>query len=95
MNVSKFVIRMFGIPQQITNLSEVEVELKNGAGINEVVAALRNKVPALEGPVILRGEDHITESYAFVINGQFQPDDGEIQIQNGDRIALVLLAVGG
>ena len=93
--MSKFVIRMFGIPQQITNLSEVEVELENGAGIEEVIAALRNKVPALEGPVILRGEDRITENYAFVINGQFQPIDSEIRIQNGDRIALVLLAVGG
>ena len=33
--------------------------------------------------------------YAFVINGQLQPDGSDIRIQNGDRIALVLLAVGG
>ena len=93
--MSKFLIRLFGIPQQITKLSEVEVELKNGAGLKEVIAALRTKVSALEGPVILSSEDRLTESYAFVINGQFQPNDSDIRIQNGDRIALVLLAVGG
>lgn len=86
---------MFGLPQQLAIPPQVEVEINEGSGIPELVMAIRNKMPFLEGPVIVPGEARLTGSYAFVVNGEFQPVDSEIQIRNGDRVVLILLAVGG
>lgn len=91
----KCVVQMFGLPQQLAIQPQVEVEINEGAGIPELVMALRNKLPSLEGPVIVPGEAQLTGSYAFVVNGEFQPVDSEIRIRNGDRVVLILLAVGG
>jgi molybdopterin converting factor small subunit len=73
----------------------VEVELKDKAGLTDVIAALRRKISKLEGTVILTGEDKLTEHYAFNINGRFYIDDKEIRIRSGDRVGLLALATGG
>jgi len=91
----KYVIQMFGLPHDITDLREVEVELEDGANLADIVAALRNKIPALEGPVIRTGEDRLVELYKFNVNGRFHFDDMDFQIQSGDRIALLTPATGG
>ena len=93
--MAKCVVEMFGLPPGLTNLQKVEVGLKNGAALNDLIAALRHEIPSLEGYVICPGEDHLTESYAFNINGRFYFDDRELQLQDGDRVALLTLAVGG
>jgi hypothetical protein len=85
---------MYGISPGITELNRAEVELKDGASIDDLAAALKVKVPALEGPVIQSGANRLVESYSFIVNGQFHFDDRAI-IQPGDRVVLVLLAVGG
>jgi molybdopterin converting factor small subunit len=86
---------MFGLPRQLTSLPGVEVELNESAGIQQLIAALKSKIPALEGPVILQGIDRLTDNYAFVINGEFHLTDSDIRLKNGDRIVLILLATGG
>lgn len=86
---------MYGISPRITEQTRAEVELNEGATINELVAALKAKVPALEGPVIRSGYNRLTESYAFIVNGQFHFGEDEAKIQKGDRVVLVLLAFGG
>jgi len=43
------VVQMFGLPPEITDLREIEVELKDGANLADVIAALRNQIPSLEG----------------------------------------------
>jgi hypothetical protein len=91
----KCTVQMFGLPQQVTSLPQVEVEIKEGASIPELVMALRNALPSLKGPVIAPGEARLNESYAFVVNGEFQSNDSEIRLHNGDRVVLILLAVGG
>lgn len=91
----KCVVQMFGLPRDITELREVEVELEDGAGMKEVVAALRSKIPALEGPVIRTGEDRLEELYKFNVNGLFYFDGMDFQLQKGDRIALLTPATGG
>ena len=89
------VIPMYGLPREITELRKVEVELNDGAGMAEVVAALREKVPALEGPVIRTGEDRLMEDYKFNINGQFYFDGMDFQLNKDDRIALLVPMTGG
>jgi molybdopterin converting factor small subunit len=86
---------MYGLPREITELREVEVELNDGAGMAEVIAALKAKVPSLEGPVIRVGENRLAEQYKFNINGRFYFDGQDFQLHQGDRIALLVPMTGG
>jgi molybdopterin converting factor small subunit len=91
----KCVVQIFGLPREISDLREVEVELKDGASMGEVIAALRQKIPALEGPVIRNREDRLVEYYKFNVNGLFYFDGMDFQLQSGDRIALLMPVTGG
>ncbi len=89
------VVEMYGISPAVTGLTRAEVELNEGDTIEKLVAALKAQIPALEGPVIQSGSNHLTEAYTFIINGQFHLGEDEAKIQKGDRVVLVLLAFGG
>ncbi len=93
--MNRCVVQLFGLPHEVTALQEVEVELKDGANLGDVIAALRHEIPALEGSVIRAGENRLMEHCAFNINGRFYLDDKEIQLQDGERILLLTLATGG
>jgi molybdopterin converting factor small subunit len=93
--MAKYVVEMFGLPPDITELREVEIELDDEPRLADIVAALRQKVPALEGVVIHPGEDRLTDRYVFNINGQFFFDGREPHLQKGDRIVLLTLATVG
>jgi molybdopterin converting factor small subunit len=89
------VIPMYGLPYEITARREVKVRLEDGAGMARVIAAMREQVPALAGPVFRRGEDRLAESYKFNINGRFYFDGEDFALHPGDRIALLMPVVGG
>ena len=91
----KVVIPMYGLPRDITEIRNVEVELNDEAGMAEVIAALREKVPSLEGPVFRTGENRLQEQYKFNINGQFYFDRMDFKLKQGDRIALLVPMTGG
>jgi len=93
--MNRCIVQLFGLPRKVTELREVEVELKDGANLGDVIAALRREIPALEGRVIRAGENRLMEHYAFNINGRFYLNDKEVQLQDGDRVALLTLATGG
>ena len=93
--MSRCIVQLFGLPHEITELQKVEVGLEDGANLGDVIAALRREIPALEGRVIRAGENRLMEHYAFNINGRFYRNDEEVQLQDGDRIALLTLATGG
>ena len=86
---------MYGLPYEITTAREVKVGLEDGAGMARVIAAMRGKLPALEGPVFRRGEDRLVEGYKFNINGRFYFDGEDFALHPGDRIALLVPVVGG
>jgi molybdopterin converting factor small subunit len=86
---------MYGLPREITELREVEVELNEGAGMAEVVAALRKEVPSLEGPVIVTGQDRLAPEYKFNINGSFYFAGMDFKLRKSDRIALLVPMTGG
>ena len=86
---------MYGLRREITELREVEVELRDGATIAEVIAAMREKIPALEGPVFRKGEDRLVEQYKFNVNGKFYFDGQDFKLHEGDRIALLVPMTGG
>lgn len=89
------MVEMFGLSEEITNLQKAEVDLKDGASPRDVIVALRHQIPALEGPVIRRGEDQLVDHYGFYINGHFYSGKEEVELKNGDRIVLLALATGG
>jgi molybdopterin converting factor small subunit len=93
--MNKWVIPMYGLRREITDKREVEVELSDGAGMAEVVAALREKIPALEGYAIVPGEDRLMDEYKFNINGTFYFAGMDFKLKKGDRIALLVPMTGG
>jgi len=93
--MAKYIVEMYGLSSEITELREVEIELEDRARLGDVVRALMRKIPALEGHVIRTEEDRLTEYYAFNINGRFYFDDRELQVHEGDHIVLLTLATGG
>lgn len=93
--MTRHVVEMFGLCSRIAGQKQAEIELKESATLGDIVAALRRQVPALEGEVIRPGENRLTDRYAFNINGRSYSDDRRLQLQDGDPIALLTLAVGG
>ena len=91
----KCVVGLYGLSQEITTLRQVEVELRDGAGMAEVVAALKDKIPSLEGPVIRTGEDRLEEQYKFNVNGRFYFAGMDFELHEGDRIGLLTPVTGG
>jgi molybdopterin converting factor small subunit len=89
------VVEIFGLPEDITSLPEIEVNLRNGACLEDIVAAMRRKVPALEGPVIRIGVDKLVDHFGFYVNGRYYANDEKVQLKDGDRIVLLRLATGG
>lgn len=88
-------IPMYGLPYEVTRLREVEVSLPDDAGMPQVVAALKEKVPTLEGPVVRPGTDRLQDQYKFNLNGTFYYDGQDFKLRPGDRIALLVPVTGG
>jgi molybdopterin converting factor small subunit len=86
---------MYGLQREITELRQVDVELPEGATMPQVIAAMRDKIPSLEGPVIRPGENRLAEQYKFNLNGHFYFDGQDFKLQTGDRIALLVPMTGG
>jgi molybdopterin converting factor small subunit len=83
------------MPQEITGLREVGLELKDGASLEDVIATLRRKIPTLAGYAFHAGEDRLMGHYGFNIGGHFYLDGDELQLQDGDHMVLLPLAAGG
>jgi len=89
------VVEMFGLPEDVTSEPKVEVSLKDNASLTDIVAALRRKVPALEGTVIEHVRDRLLDQFGFYVNGSCYTSEETVQLKKGDRIVLLALATGG
>ena len=98
MAMIKCSVEFFGVPTKLTEM-KVEIEVKEGAKLRDVIAALRRKVPAVEGSIIVAGENRMMEGYTFNIHGHFYTEndnnDENLQLREGDRIALLTIPIGG
>ena len=94
-------VEMYGLPEKITLLRRIDINLPDSCRIEDVISAVRSKIPSLEGDVFRPGEERLTDYYAMVINGKFYTDFGTIQgetdlsISDGNRIVLLPLSPGG
>ena len=91
----KCKVEIFGLPDDVTDLRNVEVNLEKGTGLSDLIAGLKQKIPALEGHIIVAGENKLTRYYVFNINGRFHMNDSKVQIQPSDHIVLLTLPLGG
>lgn len=94
-NTFKCVIPLYGLPRELTTTRQVEVDLGDGAGMAEVIAAIKEQVPSLDGHVFRKGENRLAEQFKFNINGQFFFDGMDFELHPGDRIALLVPMTGG
>jgi molybdopterin converting factor small subunit len=93
--MAKWKIPMYGLPREITPLREIEVELSDNADMAQVIVAMKEKIPSLEGPVIRPGENRLVEQFKFNVNGRFYFDGQNFILHQGDRIALLVPMTGG
>jgi len=93
--MAKYSVELFGMSNMLADLRNVEVELDNEVSLRDVVIALREKMPALEGRVIAPGEDTLASHCSFNVNGRFHIEDYDVKVQPGDHILVVTLALGG
>jgi molybdopterin converting factor small subunit len=93
--MTKWTIPMYGLPREITPLREVEIELEDNATMAQVLAAMKVKIPSLEGPVIRRGENRLIDQFKFNVNGRFYFDGQDFNLRPGDQIALLVPITGG
>jgi molybdopterin converting factor small subunit len=88
-------IEMYGLPPGATSLRDINIDLNEGAVISDLVAAIKSAVPALDGEVIRKGENILTENYTFNINGHFFHNGGRLLLKAGDSVKLLSIATGG
>jgi molybdopterin converting factor small subunit len=93
--MDKWTIPMYGLPREITEKREVEIELADNASMADVIAAMKAKIPSLVGPVIRPGENRLVEQFKFNLNGRFYFDGQDFTLHKGDRIALLVPMTGG
>jgi hypothetical protein len=93
--VIKCTVEMFGMPAGVSDVNRIEIELAEGSNLKDLVRSLRFRLPGLAGKVISEEEDKLLEHYSFIINGNYYLSDSGGQLCNGDRVVLVLLAMGG
>ena len=98
MAMIKCNVEFFGVPIKLTEI-KVEIDVKEEAKLGDVIAALRRKIPAVEGSIIVAGENRMMEGYTFNIHGHFYTEndnnDENLQLREGDRIALLTIPIGG
>ncbi len=93
-NMFNLNVELFGLPQNIA-IKAIEVSLPEGSGITDLVAALRQAIPALNGSVVSSSKNRLMESYVFNINGHFYSNNRGIKLKTGDKVKLLALASGG
>jgi molybdopterin converting factor small subunit len=90
----KLTVEMYGLAPY-TELNKVDLEIGEGAGIGDLVGALGKKLPAFEGQVKEKGNNRLIEKYGIYLNSQFISQDDQVTLKPGDRVVIILQAVGG
>jgi len=90
----KLTVEMYGL-SPYTEANLIVIEVRDNASISDVLGAIVEKIPSLDGHVIQSGINRLVETYGMYFNGRFINQDEAIEIKPDDRIVLILLAVGG
>ena len=87
-------VEMYGL-SPFTEANHVDLALEDGATTSDLLHALGMKMPELEGHVKEAGKNRLIESYGLYVNGRVLDPSENVALRPGDRVAIILLAVGG
>jgi molybdopterin converting factor small subunit len=94
----KCIVEFYGVPVTAPG-QKVEIELKEGARLKDIIAALRVKLPEVEGSIIVTGQDKMIDGFTFNIKGKFyidgDDDDSKLDLKDGDKVAVLTIPIGG
>ncbi len=89
-------VEFFGTARLSARIGEVNLELPNLVGIQEIVEQLGDIVPRLVGTVIRKDLSGLMDSQTLNLNGkQFVSTSDKIRLETGDRLLLVSNQPGG
>ena len=88
-------VDLYGFPSEIAPERKVTIDLREGAGMAEVIAELKREIPGLEGHAFRQGENRLADLYKFNLNGVLYYDGMDFRVTPGDRLALLTLVTGG
>ena len=89
-------IELYGSSAELAGIDQVVLKLPGeNPGMHELVAALKNRLPELEGTILKKDENILADDQALNIDGCFYSGSDEITIHDGDRIRLLTAAIGG
>lgn len=89
-------IELYGLSAELAGTYEVVLKLPvENTGMQELVKALKNRLPELDGIVFKNDENVLADDQAFTIDGRFYYGSDEFIIRDGDRLRLLTAAIGG
>ena len=90
-------VEFSAISRVLTGQSEFSLNLKKGASIVDVEAALGKKFPQLLGQIIEKDGKALIPTNVFSVNGQriIHESDTAFQPNDGDKLILLSLLSGG
>ncbi|MEE3235582.1 MAG: molybdopterin converting factor subunit 1 [Candidatus Latescibacterota bacterium] len=77
-------VLFFASAREITGTASIEIDLHDGATVNELREELLKRFPSLEG---------IEKKFAIALNEEYVVDDSTLG--NGDEVALIPPVSGG
>lgn len=91
----EFTVEFFGLPRRLSGVKETTVEVKHGASLRDVVAALVKKFPVFVGELVDPHTSELKEPYFFNIDARQVPKSLDHQPTEGERLLLLFLEAGG
>ena len=97
MDTIQVFVEFSAISRVLTGQSEFPLNLKKGASIADLVAALGKKFPQLLGQIIEKDGKALIPTNVFSVNGQkiIHESDTSFQPDDGDKLILLSLLSGG
>ena len=89
------VVQLFGLARHLAGAKVATVEVRQGATLREVSAALGDLYPQLVGPIIKPQVVDLESPYAFSLNGHPEPPSLDYVVQPQDRLVLMFVPSGG
>ena len=97
MDTIQVQVEFSAISRVLTGQSEFPLNLKKGASIADLIAALGKKFPQLLGQIIEKDGKALIPTNVFSVNGQkiIHETDTAYQPEDGDNLILLSLLSGG
>lgn len=88
--MSRVTVELFGVPRLRAGVASLTLE---GTRVREVLLALGERCPALEGTVLHDGVP--LPAYRVALNGDLAPASPDRALRDGDALLLMAVDAGG